>query len=85
MRYDLFHCSIIETGSYVAAGATVPAIYHRAFAAVDRSGLGDTSVNSLSRVLAASGLPASTVDRVCLAILQAYSRLMQLFCFVLRL
>lgn len=46
------------------ADATVPAIYHRAFAAVDPSGFGETSVNSLSRILATSGLPASTIDRV---------------------
>lgn len=46
-----------------SADATVPAIYHQAFAAVD-SGSGDTSVNALIRVLSSSGLPATTVDRV---------------------
>ncbi|KAF7770449.1 hypothetical protein Agabi119p4_6423 [Agaricus bisporus var. burnettii] len=50
--------------SVIAADATVPGIYHRAFAVVDPSGLGDISVNSLSRVLTASGLPASTIDRI---------------------
>ena len=47
-----------------AADATVPSIYHRAFATVDPSNLGETSVNSLSRVLATSSLPAATIDKV---------------------
>lgn len=55
---------IAEANLYLPADATVPAIYERAFAAVDISGLGETSVNSLSRVLATSSLPASTIDRV---------------------
>ncbi|KAF9454352.1 hypothetical protein P691DRAFT_693036 [Macrolepiota fuliginosa MF-IS2] len=53
-----------NTFSAVIADATVPAIYHRAFATVDTSGLGETSVNSLSRVLTTSGLPAGTIDRI---------------------
>lgn len=73
VSYDQFLHGIIETQSYIAADATVPGIYHRAFAVVDPSGLGDISVNSLSRVLTASGLPASTIDRVCLFVLRAYS------------
>ncbi|KXN87384.1 Sorting nexin MVP1 [Leucoagaricus sp. SymC.cos] len=52
------------TFSSVIADATVPTIYHRAFNAVDNSGMGETSVNSLSRVLATSGLSASTIDRI---------------------
>jgi sorting nexin-8 len=42
----------------------VPAIFNKAFAAVDPSNTGETSVNSLSRVLATSSLPAATIDRV---------------------
>ncbi|TFY80322.1 hypothetical protein EWM64_g3691 [Hericium alpestre] len=46
------------------ADATVPAVYHTAFAAVDPTNSGETSVNSLSRVLSTSGLPAGTVDKI---------------------
>lgn len=46
------------------ADATVPNIYHRAYGAVDPLGTGETSVNSLSRVLSTTSLPASTIDRV---------------------
>ncbi|KAG5638358.1 hypothetical protein H0H81_000492 [Sphagnurus paluster] len=46
------------------ADATVPAIYNTSFAAVDPSGTGETSVNSLSRVLATSALPAATIDKI---------------------
>lgn len=51
--------------SYLSADANVPAIYRRAFSAVDSTGFEETSVNSLSRVLTVSGLPAGTIDRVC--------------------
>ena len=44
--------------------ASVPSIYQRAFAAVDPSNTGETSVNALSRVLGTSNLPASTIDKV---------------------
>ncbi|KJA28004.1 hypothetical protein HYPSUDRAFT_34271 [Hypholoma sublateritium FD-334 SS-4] len=50
--------------SAVIADATVPSIYHRAYAAVDPSSVGETSVNALSRVLNTSALPASTVERI---------------------
>lgn len=50
--------------AYITADATVPSIYHRAYAAVDPSSVGETSVNALSRVLNTSSLPASTVERV---------------------
>jgi len=46
------------------ADALVPPIYHKAFAAVDPTGSGDTTVNALSRVLQTSLLPAATVDKV---------------------
>jgi sorting nexin-8 len=46
------------------ADATVPAIYHTSFAAIDPKNTGETSVNSLSRVLTTSSLPAATVDKV---------------------
>ena len=46
------------------ADAVVPPIYHKAFAAVDPTGSGDTTVNALSRVLQTSLLPAATVDKV---------------------
>ncbi|TFK29642.1 MVP1 domain-containing protein [Coprinopsis marcescibilis] len=48
----------------VIADASVPSIYHRAFSAVDPANLGETSVNSLSRVLATSSLPAATIDKI---------------------
>ncbi|KAL1747816.1 hypothetical protein HDZ31DRAFT_30940 [Schizophyllum fasciatum] len=50
--------------STVMADATVPPIYNQAFNAVDSDSTGDVSVNSLSRVLATSSLPASTIDRI---------------------
>lgn len=46
------------------AEATVPDSYNRAFAVVDGTNSGETSVNALSRVLSTSGLPATTVDKV---------------------
>jgi len=51
-------------GSAWKADALVPPIYHKAFAAVDPTGSGDTTVNALSRVLQTSLLPAATVDKV---------------------
>jgi sorting nexin-8 len=42
----------------------VPAIYQQSFGAVDPTNSGETSVNSLSRVLSTSSLPAATVDKV---------------------
>lgn len=42
----------------------MPTIYHTSFAAVDPENTGETSVNSLSRVLATSSLPAATIDKV---------------------
>jgi len=42
----------------------VPAIYQQSFSAVDPTNSGETSVNSLSRVLSTSSLPAATVDKV---------------------
>ncbi|KAI0708839.1 hypothetical protein C8T65DRAFT_649631 [Cerioporus squamosus] len=50
--------------SSVIGEAPIPAIYTRAFAAVDPTNTGETSVNALSRVLGTSSLPASTVDRI---------------------
>lgn len=50
-----------------AAEATIPAIYHQSFGTVDPTNSGETSVNSLSRVLSTSLLPAATVDKVCLS------------------
>lgn len=46
------------------ADATVPSIYNKAFTAVDPDGIGETSVNALSRVLGTSSLPAATIDKV---------------------
>jgi hypothetical protein len=48
----------------VIAEATVPAIYQQSFSAVDPTNSGETSVNSLSRVLSTSSLPAAKVDKV---------------------
>ncbi|KAL0953785.1 hypothetical protein HGRIS_004969 [Hohenbuehelia grisea] len=50
--------------SSVIADATVPPVYNLAFAAVDPTGAGETSVNALSRVLGTSSLPAATIDRI---------------------
>ncbi|KAH9074842.1 hypothetical protein EDB83DRAFT_2353764 [Lactarius deliciosus] len=46
------------------AEATVPAIYQQSFSTVDPNNTGETSVNSLSRVLSTSSLPAATVDKI---------------------
>ncbi|KAG1808710.1 uncharacterized protein BJ212DRAFT_1280366 [Suillus subaureus] len=50
--------------SSVLAEANVPESYNRAFAVVDATNSGETSVNALSRVLSTSGLPAMTVDKI---------------------
>ncbi|KDQ26655.1 hypothetical protein PLEOSDRAFT_1043789 [Pleurotus ostreatus PC15] len=50
--------------SSVIADATVPSIYNKAFTAVDPDGIGETSVNALSRVLGTSSLPAATIDKI---------------------
>lgn len=50
--------------SSVLAEAAVPDSYNRAFAVVDATNSGETSVNALSRVLSTSGLPATTVDKI---------------------
>lgn len=42
----------------------MPAIYQQSFGAVDPTNSGETSVNSLSRVLSTSSLPAATIDKV---------------------
>ena len=47
-----------------AGEATVPAVNHEAFAAVDTENIGETTVNGLYRVLGASSLPASTAEKV---------------------
>jgi sorting nexin-8 len=48
----------------VIADASVPAIYHSAFSLVDPDNSGETSVNSLSRVLGTSSLAAGTIDKI---------------------
>ncbi|PPQ91882.1 hypothetical protein CVT25_000757 [Psilocybe cyanescens] len=58
------HAAPTSVFNAVIADATVPSIYHRAYAAVDPGNTGETSVNSLSRVLSTSSLPASTIDRI---------------------
>ena len=42
----------------------MPVIYQQSFGAVDPTNSGETSVNSLSRVLSTSSLPAAKVDKV---------------------
>ena len=42
----------------------MPTIYQQSFNAVDPTNSGETSVNSLSRVLSTSSLPATTIDKV---------------------
>ncbi|KZV94561.1 hypothetical protein EXIGLDRAFT_708456 [Exidia glandulosa HHB12029] len=42
----------------------VPAVYAKAFALVDPNSSGETSLSSLHRVVATSGLPAQTIDRI---------------------
>lgn len=48
----------------VIGDATVPSIYHEAFAAVDTANVGETSVNALSRVLETAALSATTIDKI---------------------
>ncbi|THH05409.1 hypothetical protein EW145_g4817 [Phellinidium pouzarii] len=48
----------------VIADATAPPLYHKAYSIIDSAGIGETSVNSLSRVLLTSGVSASTIDRI---------------------
>ncbi|KZS94324.1 hypothetical protein SISNIDRAFT_409700 [Sistotremastrum niveocremeum HHB9708] len=48
----------------VIADATVPAIYTKAFAAVDPNATGEVSVNSLVRVMSTSSLPAATIEKI---------------------
>ncbi|KAK7061005.1 Sorting nexin mvp1 [Paramarasmius palmivorus] len=67
--------------SSVIADATVPTIYNRAFAAVDTANTGETSVGSLSRILATSGLPASTIDKI-VNLVSSRSRVSKLEFFV---
>ncbi|KAJ7066631.1 hypothetical protein C8F01DRAFT_1020137 [Mycena amicta] len=50
--------------SSVIADATVPAVYNQSFQLVDSTNSGEVSVNSLSRVLQTSNLPAGTVDKI---------------------
>ncbi|TCD71838.1 Sorting nexin mvp1 [Steccherinum ochraceum] len=50
--------------SSVLGEATIPAIYHQAFAAVDNVGSGETSVNALTRVLETSSVSASSIDKI---------------------
>lgn len=54
-----------KVDSSMKADATAPQIYNKAFQTVDPTFSGEVSVNALSRVLATSALPATTVDRVC--------------------
>ncbi|CAL1715044.1 unnamed protein product [Somion occarium] len=67
--------------SAVIADSIVPPIYHQAFAAVDSSGSGETSVNGLSRVLGTAGLPASTIERI-VSLVSSRSRVSKLEFFV---
>lgn len=57
----------VQTQGLAAGEATVPGTYSKALNAVDPMGLGDISVNTLSRVIGTSGLPAATIDRVSLS------------------
>jgi len=59
----------------------VPPIYHKAFAAVDPTGSGDTTVNALSRILQTSLLPAATVDKI-ISLVSNKPRVSQLEFFV---
>ncbi|KAG2338630.1 hypothetical protein BDR05DRAFT_893252 [Suillus weaverae] len=56
--------NVTSAFSSILAEATVPDSYNRAFAVVDATNSGETSVNALSRVLSTSGLPATTVDKI---------------------
>ncbi|KAI0705182.1 hypothetical protein BC835DRAFT_1314811 [Cytidiella melzeri] len=67
--------------SSVIAEAVVPGVYHEAFAAVDPTNSGETSVNGLSRVLSASALSASTVDKI-IGLVSSRSRVSKLEFFV---
>ncbi|KAG5353549.1 Sorting nexin MVP1 [Termitomyces sp. T112] len=56
--------STSSVSSSVIADAAIPAIYNTAFAAADPNNLGEASVNSLSRILNTSSLPAATIDKI---------------------
>ncbi|OBZ73642.1 Sorting nexin MVP1 [Grifola frondosa] len=62
-------------------GCHCPAIYNRAFAAVDSANTGETSVNALSRVLGTSSLPASTIDKI-ISLVSSRTRVSRLEFFV---
>ncbi|KAF8596148.1 hypothetical protein BDV93DRAFT_611064 [Ceratobasidium sp. AG-I] len=58
------HVGVPPPLNSLLADAPIPEVYAGAFAAVDPLGSGDTSVNALHRVLATSGLPAATIERI---------------------
>ncbi|KAK7687879.1 hypothetical protein QCA50_009098 [Cerrena zonata] len=68
--------------SAVIADSIAPAVYHQAFAAVDTTGSGETSVNGLSRVLNSSGLSATTIERIVNLVNSRGSRVSKLEFFV---
>ncbi|KIL69242.1 hypothetical protein M378DRAFT_98592 [Amanita muscaria Koide BX008] len=65
----------------VIGDATVPLSYTRAFLAVDSTNTGEVSVNALSRVLATSSLPATTIDKI-VNLVSSRSRVSKLEFFV---
>ncbi|KAG1880479.1 hypothetical protein C8R48DRAFT_752252 [Suillus tomentosus] len=73
--------SVTSSLSSVLAEATVPDSYYRAFAVVDTTNSGETSVNALSRVLSTSGLPATTVEKI-VNLVSSRSRVSKLEFFV---
>ena len=56
--------TLTDIGHTNTAETRVPATYAKAFALVDANSTGETSLSSLHRVVATSGIPASTIDRV---------------------
>ncbi|KZS94326.1 hypothetical protein SISNIDRAFT_484559 [Sistotremastrum niveocremeum HHB9708] len=48
----------------VKADATVPAVYTKAFSAVDPNATGEVSVKSMVRVMSTSSLPAATIEKI---------------------
>ncbi|KAJ3555989.1 hypothetical protein NM688_g2277 [Phlebia brevispora] len=73
--------STLASANGPSGDATVPSVYHEAFAAVDTTNIGETSVNGLSRVLGTSSLPASTIEKI-VSLVSSRTRVSKLEFFV---
>ncbi|KIM25405.1 hypothetical protein M408DRAFT_210488 [Serendipita vermifera MAFF 305830] len=60
--------------SNILGNAQIPPLYTQAFNAVDTLGSGTISVNALQRVVAASGVPATTIEQIVSTVTSSRSR-----------